>query len=879
LRRLFPLNRLEPEHGLMKTLPPYFVPDGDLTPMRLRIEQATSPDDLLWETACFSWASRERDAKYARTLANDLLAKIGAAVEEREHDRKQLRALLLLTLAELCVLEGNLKKSRALANEAKRLFEAVDCRIGVGDVHMVYAAIAWDRSDMDGRAEELKTAQTFYQQHADGTREHLAGARLAHNDSYDNPSGTETTWQAWLDLHGEADDPAVAALALEAKGSFAFSRADYAQSVRDYHSAYQAALATGQVRTAVTSLIGVGISLANLGDPGAAMEWLERALGMAREQGWPVLLGQALQQYAMPFVIMQRWDVAREILKESIEVLKPFSPSRRAGFALAYWGELAYETSDFDESLRSFRLVQDQAEQLDDQDMRISAALGQARALAGLYQVEEALSYAHVGLEMSRNLGDRVQQIVALRTLANIHRRATRSGKPVPETAGTPIEFLEQALTLAQSIEGFMVDAELYSELAIDYATVQDFQKAFETEQRATQARKKTYSKEATDRVTALQVRYDSERATARTEHLEAMATTLQQALETLELLGEIGKEITAKLDPQSVFDALNRHLGRLMDATHLSIFRMVANPPGLEMHFGIDGGVPLAPIMFPLDDPLSKIARCARERIEIYIDEPLPPGEARPFPGTRPSASMAFLPLIANEQLLGVLSVQSQVPHSYGQRELLVLRTLCAYGAVALANATVVAELHQTQNKLVATMGTLQQLATHDALTGATNRGGFYEHASREISRIRQQGMHLSVILFDLDHFKEINDTWGHAVGDEVLQAVVKITDHHSRARDRVARIGGEEFALLLPDVDLQTAAAIAHRLCDSIATTPLPTKRAILNITASFSVASLALEDSTIDDLLIRADATLYEAKHAGRNRVLLAEASSGA
>ena len=874
LRRV-PFTWLDPARGLMKTLPPYFVPDSDLPALQQRIEQALSPHEILWETACFSWACRERDAKRAQSLAREVLAQTTNHADP--HSVKLVRALALNTLAELCVLQGNLTQARTMAREAQRLFEALNCQTGVGDAHLIYAAVAWDRSETASRAEELELARALYAESGDTAREQIARVRLAHNDSYDNPSGTYATWQPWLDQQCETGDSSVAALALEARGSFAFSRADYAQSVRDYHNAYQTGLVTGQTRLAIVSLIGVGISVTNLGDPAASMEWLERALGMARDYAWPVLLGQALQQYAMPFVTMQRWDAARGILKESIEVLQPFSPSRRAALSQAYWGELAHETGDFTEALRSYRLVQDQADQIDDQDLRISAAIGQARALASLGCIEEALDYARIGFAMSRSVGERVLEITALRTLANIHRRCTSDGKTHLQTGGSAIEYLEQALEVAQSIEGFMADAELYAELARDYANANDYRKAYETEQRGTQARKQTYSKEATDRVTALQVRYDTERASARTEHLEAMAKTLQQVLETLELLGEIGKEITAKLDPQSVFDALNRHLGRLMDATHLSIFQMIDTPPRLKMSFGISAGVPLAPMTIMLDEPLSKIARCARERAEIHQDEPSPPGQARPFPGTIPSASMAYLPLIANNELLGVLSVQSPIPHSYGQRELLVLRTLCAYGAVALANATVVAELHQTQNKLVAAMGTLQQLATHDALTGATNRGGFYAQASEEISRTRLHGMNLSVILFDLDHFKDINDTWGHAVGDEVLQAVVRISDQHSHVPQQVARIGGEEFALLLPEVDLPHAAEIARRLCTSLASTPLQTKRSVITITASFSVACLDAHDLNIDDLLARADTTLYEAKHAGRNRVHVAEMTS--
>jgi diguanylate cyclase (GGDEF)-like protein len=859
----------------MKRLPPYFGLDADVQALSSASAQAATVIDSLWLNAARAWLIRERDAELARSLATQVLAQIEA--NDGSPEQVMTRGLALNTLAAVAALRGELDAARNLANQAAGAFKALDMHAGEGDACMVRAAVAWDRSDTKARGKELQRAHDLYEQAADPHRQRIALAHRAHNDRFDDPVGTEARWREWLQDEGASTDQGITAVALEARASFAFWRADYAASVSDFDHAYAAAIASGQTRVAVTSLIGVGISLANLGDSNASLGWLERALDMAREQAWPVLLGQALQQYGMSFFELQRWEPARAILKESIDVLQPFKPSRRLALSLAYWGELAYETGDFEESLRSFLEVQSQADQIADADMKNRGTNGMARALAHIGRLDEATVHARLGLDMSRALADPACELVALRTLADVLRRRAPDEPTTPGELGSSIECLEQALVVAQSIDGFMVDAGIFSELAADYANANDYKKAFEIEQRATQARKQTYSKEATDRVTALQVRYDTERTRARAEHSEAIANTLQSALETLELLGEIGKEITAKLDPQSVFDALNRHIGRLMDASHLSIFQMEHSPPCLRLCFGVSGGKPLSLATINIDDPLSKIARCAREQKEIYQDRPSLPGRATVFPGTEPTASMAYLPLIANGKLFGVLSVQSSRIHAYGQRELLVLRTLCAYSAIALANATVVAELHRTQGKLVAAMDTLQRLATHDALTGAVNRGGFYESAEKEIGTARRTGQSVSVILFDLDHFKNINDTWGHSAGDEVLKTLVRVVDAHSQVDSRLARLGGEEFALLLPRVAGPAAAKIAENLCTLVASTTLETRHALIAMTASFAVAELEDRDATIDDMLARADAALYDAKHAGRNRVRLASAAT--
>jgi diguanylate cyclase (GGDEF)-like protein/PAS domain S-box-containing protein len=160
---------------------------------------------------------------------------------------------------------------------------------------------------------------------------------------------------------------------------------------------------------------------------------------------------------------------------------------------------------------------------------------------------------------------------------------------------------------------------------------------------------------------------------------------------------------------------------------------------------------------------------------------------------------------------------------------------------------------------------------AQTDALTEATVRRRFRELAQRELARVRRHGGVISIVAIDVDHFKNINDTYGHAFGDEVLRALVRAWHEIMREEDVLGRWGGDEFLLLLPDTDDSMAATVAERMRMAIAGMALSAGAAApLHVTVSIGVAASIADDSGIDALLIRADKALYAAKRAGRNAV---------
>ena len=165
-----------------------------------------------------------------------------------------------------------------------------------------------------------------------------------------------------------------------------------------------------------------------------------------------------------------------------------------------------------------------------------------------------------------------------------------------------------------------------------------------------------------------------------------------------------------------------------------------------------------------------------------------------------------------------------------------------------------------------------LERLATTDPLTDAHNRRFLMGRAEIEIAQARRQGSALSIVMFDIDHFKRINDNHGHVAGDRVLVALSQAVRNEMRLGDTFARVGGEEFVLLLPQSDAEQALQVAQRLRHMVEEMEIKAGAGLLlRITSSFGVATLSQLVDSVDALYLGADTALYQAKDAGRNCVV--------
>jgi len=163
-----------------------------------------------------------------------------------------------------------------------------------------------------------------------------------------------------------------------------------------------------------------------------------------------------------------------------------------------------------------------------------------------------------------------------------------------------------------------------------------------------------------------------------------------------------------------------------------------------------------------------------------------------------------------------------------------------------------------------------LLYLSKTDPLTGVANRREFMAMLAEEHGRARRYGHDLSVLMLDLDHFKQVNDRYGHATGDTVLKEFVRIIRPEIRSSDCFARMGGEEFAILLPESGLPAARQLANRICRAVAALTIASPQGPFGVTVSIGVATLGANDVSTEHLINRADRCLYAAKSDGRNRV---------
>jgi diguanylate cyclase (GGDEF)-like protein len=240
--------------------------------------------------------------------------------------------------------------------------------------------------------------------------------------------------------------------------------------------------------------------------------------------------------------------------------------------------------------------------------------------------------------------------------------------------------------------------------------------------------------------------------------------------------------------------------------------------------------------------------------RLDIrFRDNPLVTGE----PGIR---FYAGAPLVTRDgQALGTVCVIDRVPRSFDEDD---RETLTDLAAIVMDEL----ELRLANRELAV-------LAQTDPLTGCLNRRTFFSLSEREMGRRRRTGCDIAVLVLDIDHFKKVNDTYGHSAGDRALAQFADQIGQTIRVQDVFARLGGEEFGLILPDASQSQAIETGERLRRMVEQTPIHTDSGPVRITVSLGAATVKPGEISVEPALRRADEALYRAKHCGRNRVIAA------
>jgi len=327
-----------------------------------------------------------------------------------------------------------------------------------------------------------------------------------------------------------------------------------------------------------------------------------------------------------------------------------------------------------------------------------------------------------------------------------------------------------------------------------------------------------------------------------KTHHLTLLNNVSRKAISTLnpeEMLSEIASEIHINLPYDhigiGILDYTNREVVIQAEAGH--------SAQGLNQRIklgeGCVGQVVMSGNVQRLDDIA---AEAERQRYRTILPD---------------ACSLVALPVIYADQMLGVLNVESRKPHAFSDEEVLLLRTLADQIASALHNAFVFQKA--------------KEQAITDGLTGVKTHRFFMEALNAEWRRATRVGRSFSLLLLDLDKFKFVNDYYGHLEGDTLLQRVGRLLEQNCRRSDVVARYGGDEFVVLMPETNADQALTLGEKLRVWLANDPLLREK---KITASVGLATFPTHASTPQELIQISDASMYLAKHQGGNTVVSAD-----
>lgn len=330
------------------------------------------------------------------------------------------------------------------------------------------------------------------------------------------------------------------------------------------------------------------------------------------------------------------------------------------------------------------------------------------------------------------------------------------------------------------------------------------------------------------------------------------------------------------KVQADNLFAASHAFIGtlRMTDtyATALSTARQLSDASQAALVLASEQGLRLAAVDGlptewtgrPVEDPTGLLRRCLStmevlpasgsgdgEQCRVLL------GEALPLNG---AASIRLAPLEENGAAWGVLVLAAPKRGAFGWLLEDRLKTVATLASLAVANRRMYDHM--------------ERMATTDGLTGLLNHRTFQERCADALKRSARYGRPCSLFLTDIDHFKNVNDTYGHPVGDEVIRRVSAVLASHARTTDVVARYGGEEFACVMEETDAPGAMLLADRVREAVQREIVKSDMGPLSVTLSLGVAQYPLHGTTKQQLIERADQALYAAKHGGRNRCVMAQ-----
>jgi signal transduction histidine kinase len=709
---------------------PLFASNEVVAALEARIHNA-GDHAALSDLVDLAWQRRQRDPDRACQMTEALQERLNLQGDGPESQRASAR--LALVRVDVMARRASCEAALPLWQEALAAFEALQDPIGIGDAHFVAIGLWRNLGNAALSDQAPSLALSAYLKSGDVTRQWAARAVEIIDLLFAYPKQGQTELDALLRQEGPR--PGIYAQALVAQCRHLVATmlgGSSAECLRLGQQSVDDALGCGALETAATHATALAEFFRGIGDTHLSLDWAQKALHWAETSQSVLAQAMAMGEIANSLLQLGQRVEAKDWRGRALKLLAALPHSTMACELLNDAASQAELEGDHDQALTWFSQAVQMPERVRLLENVFRSCNGLACVHGRLGDKDQALGWAEEALSLAQDQGNPRWALTAMCTLAEL---PVAGGSSDPLARAQALQGFDRAHAYANETAQGLPPPFLQWAAGLQ-AQEGRFEQAHRLMRWAIQSRGHQRSEESAKQAAALRVRQEVESLQREAEALRrqheveaARSSTLAQALSTLEDMGAIGREITRHLDFEAVFTTLYEHVHGLMDAYSFDVYFVNDARTTRTLVFGMEGGERYPVITLSLD-PGHPGHRCIVENQAVL--EEFEPNSGGNIPGTADSLSVLYGPMTAGDRLLGIMSIQSPRAHAYGKREVAIFKSLCAYGAIALANAETYQALQQAQASMVqqekmASLGQLVANVAHEINTpiGAIKSSG----------------------------------------------------------------------------------------------------------------------------------------------------------
>jgi len=646
---------------------------------------------------------------------------------------------------------------------------------------------------------------------------------------------------------------------------------------------------------------------------GEAIRHFEKAKSGFERLGEPLGLMKVLNALGAVHQDLGRFDVAMDYYARSLDEARKHGNSVREAVTLNNIGEICLERGDVKEGLDYFLKAYETVTEVDEPELVTNVLINLGKGFHSMENWALARDFAEKALEVTKDKGNRMLESDAELVLGRIIRDSEAPAEAevhflralaLAEELGSEkvrvsallelgaldalrgdneaaLESYRNALAGAELLGTKKVLNEAYERLSEVHAALGDYQIALDYYKRCARFEREALGEDTSRKINSITVQYEVERSRQDAEiyrlkniELKEKTAELEELNGQLLSISDIGRRLTSSLDLDTVITTLHESLGRHMDIFVFGIAVYSEEEDMLDWKAYFEMSKRLHRPLRKLDPRRSIAAWCIKNRSTVFINDSDAEiqyyVEGRPISIGKPTGSLMFLPLTIEERVIGIFTVQAIEKNAYTKQHRIFLEALAPYLAIAIENSLIHDRLAEMHRSIVGEKAELERsatysshLANHDSLTGLPNRRLLFELLQKSFDMATRLGTKVGIIYIDLDDFKPINDRFGHLAGDSVLVEVARRFQTAMRSSDTVARVGGDEFIVVLTNVHDSSVIALATEKLAEAALRPMEMREGSCSVGLSMGVSVFPDDGRGIEELLGKADAGMYAVK----------------